>query len=201
MSTRAPVAEKGVEANARLTGVTGALLLVILFFEGLTILRVRELIGLHVFLGALLLPPVLLKTATTSFRFLKYYRGERAYVRRGPPHPILRVTGPLVVISTLGLLVSGIVALLQRSGGMLGIHRLVFIAWFVLMTIHVLGHFFTTARLVYDEWRPGAVQLPGRRARTALIAVVLIVGVAFGAALVPSASTWSRDRHQIAIKR
>jgi hypothetical protein len=53
-------ADRGVEANARRTGSTAAVLLVLLAAEGLTILRVGRLLTWHVFLGMMLVPPVLL---------------------------------------------------------------------------------------------------------------------------------------------
>ena len=77
----------GVLANARLTGVAGAVLLVLLALEGATILRIHALITAHVFLGMLVIPVVLLKTITTGYRFLHYYRGDPDYVRKGPPAP------------------------------------------------------------------------------------------------------------------
>jgi len=40
-----------VEGNARLTGVTGAALFVLLAAEGITILRIHDLITAHVFVG------------------------------------------------------------------------------------------------------------------------------------------------------
>jgi len=50
-------ADRGVEANARLTGSIAAVLLVLLAAEGLTILRVGRLLTWHVFLGMVLVPP------------------------------------------------------------------------------------------------------------------------------------------------
>lgn len=78
-------AADGVEANARLTGSTAAVLFVLLAAEGVTILRVRPLLSWHVFIGMLLVPPVALKIGTTSYRFVRYYRGSPAYRRKGPP--------------------------------------------------------------------------------------------------------------------
>ena len=56
-------------ANARLTAANAAVLLVLLAAEGVTILRVRALLTPHVFIGVVLIPPVLLKMASTSWRF------------------------------------------------------------------------------------------------------------------------------------
>ena len=62
----------GVQANARLTGQTAAILIVLLGIEGMTLVSIRRLITLHVFVGMLLVPPVLLKMCTTGWRFVKY---------------------------------------------------------------------------------------------------------------------------------
>ena len=78
-------ADAGVAANARLTASNAVVLLVLLAAEGVTLLRVRELLTPHVFIGMVLIPPVLLKVASTGWRFARYYRGTPAYRRKGPP--------------------------------------------------------------------------------------------------------------------
>src|SRR6516225_8981823 len=100
-----------VEANARLTGSTAAVLLVLLAVEGFTIFQIGRHLKLHVFVGMLIVPPVLLKTATTGYRFARYYTGSPTYVRRGPPHPVLRVLGPVVGGLTIAVLATGIAVL------------------------------------------------------------------------------------------
>ena len=52
-----------------------AVLLVLLAAEGVTILRVHQLLSPHVFIGVVLIPPVLLKVASTTRRFARYYAG------------------------------------------------------------------------------------------------------------------------------
>jgi hypothetical protein len=49
----------GAEGNERLTAMTGAVLLILLLVECYTILQLGHLLTLHVFLGMLLLGPVL----------------------------------------------------------------------------------------------------------------------------------------------
>ena len=90
----------GVEGNARLTGSVAAVLLVLLAVEGVTIVEVGTLLRVHVFVGMLLVPPVLLKSASTSYRLFRYYTGSAPYVRRGPPPLLLRLLGPAVVVLT-----------------------------------------------------------------------------------------------------
>ena len=115
--TRAQVetADAGVEGNSRLTSATGVVLLVLLAVEGVTVLRVRQLITLHVFLGVVLIGPVLLKSGSTVYRFARYYRGTAPYRGKGPPPLLLRVLGPVVIVTSLLLLGSG-VALLTVAG-------------------------------------------------------------------------------------
>jgi hypothetical protein len=61
-------ADAGVAAaNARLTASNAVVLLVLLAAEGVTILRVRELLTPHVFIGMVLIPPVLLTAHKASF--------------------------------------------------------------------------------------------------------------------------------------
>ena len=63
------------------------------------------------------LPPeydlkALLKTAATGWRMVRYYAGNEPYQKAGPPPTLMRLLGPLVVLSTLGLLASGVVLVL-----------------------------------------------------------------------------------------
>ena len=46
---------QNADGNARITGSVGAAIFVLLFVEGLTVLRVKELISWHVFFGVLLI--------------------------------------------------------------------------------------------------------------------------------------------------
>ena len=105
-------ADAGAAGNARLTAANAAVLLVLLAAEGVTILRVRQLLSPHVFIGVVLIPPVLVKVASTTWRFARYYTGAPAYRRKGPPPVLLRLLGPVVVILTLVLLFSGVGLLL-----------------------------------------------------------------------------------------
>jgi hypothetical protein len=77
--------EAGIVGNARITGTFGAVIFVLLFVEGITVLRVQALISLHAFVGMLLVPFVIVKTASTAYRFVRYYRGHASW--SGPPSP------------------------------------------------------------------------------------------------------------------
>jgi hypothetical protein len=53
--------------------------------------------SLHVFVGLALIPAVLLKLASTGWRFARYYARSRRYVAQGPPQVAMRLVGPLFV--------------------------------------------------------------------------------------------------------
>ena len=88
------------------------MLFVLLAAEGVTILQVGRLITPHVFIGMLLVPPVLLKMGSTPWKFARYYLGTPAYRQKGPPLLALRLLGPFVVVLTLAVFASGIALLL-----------------------------------------------------------------------------------------
>jgi hypothetical protein len=174
----------GVESNARLTGTLAAILLVLLAAEGLTILRIHELITLHVFIGMLLVPPVVLKIGSTGWRFAKYYLGSSEYRRKGPPAMILRLLGPVVVVLTVIVFASGIALIFvshSLRSGLLTVHKASFVLWFGAMTIHVLGHLADTARLAPLDWvRRTRRDVAHAGARTWAITVSIIAGVLLG---------------------
>ena len=90
----------GTEGNAILTSATAIVLTLLLIAEGVTIIRMRGLVGAHMFIGFALIPPVLLKLASTGYRFARYYMRSRAYREKGPPHLALRVLAPVLVATT-----------------------------------------------------------------------------------------------------
>src|SRR5437868_6355079 len=92
----------GSAGNEQLTAAVAAVLIVLLAVEGATLLNLRSLLTVHVFVGMLLIPVIGLKLASTGWRMLRYYRRGEEYVRRGPPHLVLRVlVAPVLVASTL----------------------------------------------------------------------------------------------------
>lgn len=187
-------AEQGVEGNARLTAATGAVLLVLLAAEGVTVLRVRQLLTPHVFIGMMLVPPVLLKVVTTTYRFVRYYAGSPAYRRKGPPPVVLRLLGPFVVASTLVVIGTGIALLfVPRSlrGPMLFLHKASFVLWFGGMTIHVLGHLLETASLAPRDWvRRRRRSTPGATARQWVLVSSVAAGIPLGLVLLDRVGPW-----------
>lgn len=200
MRTRREVAaENGVEGNSRLTAANGTLLTVLLFVEGLTILDVRGLITVHIFVGLLLVGPVLLKLASTGYRFLQYYTRKPAYVRRGPPSPVLRMLGPLVVVSTVAVIGTGALLLTTTPGNagfLVFAHKASFAVWFLLMTVHVLGHLREAAVGTMHELRPARTDPVARRraGRLLALALSLAIGVGVATAFVPAGSSWNNTQ-------
>ena len=180
------------EGNARLTAATAAILLVLLAAEGATIPFIGRLTTLHVFLGLVLVPVVVLKAGSSAWRFTSYYLGRADYVRRGPPPMLLRlVVAPLVIASTAVLFGTGIllVALHPQRGLLLGVHKASFIVWFAAMTAHVLAHVLNVPGLVRRDFRPGQ---RGSAARQLLVAGAVVAGLVAAVALLPEAHAWSQ---------
>ncbi|HJP73988.1 MAG TPA: hypothetical protein VJ914_06955 [Pseudonocardiaceae bacterium] len=186
----------GPAGNARLTAWTGVLLLVLFLIELATLLDVTGLLSWHVVVGVLLVPPALLKTGTTGWRIVRYYTRSAPYRKSGPPPMMLRVLGPLVVLSTLAVLGSGLALLavgpeasLQPFVSVLGyqvsaltLHQASFVIWAVVTGLHTLGRLVPATRLI-----TGRAMVPGTVARvvtlmgiavTATLAAVLIYGAA-----------------------
>ncbi len=186
--------DDGVKANARLTASNAAVLLVLLAAEGVTILRVRQTVSPHVFIGMLLVPPVLLKVGSTGYRFVRYYLGAPAYRRKGPPPVLLRLLGPVVVVLTLVLLFSGVGLLLASQAWLpllVKLHKASFVLWFGAMTVHVLGHLGEMFRLAPRDWlRRSRREVTGAGPRQWLIAASLVAGVMLGFLLLPHIGHW-----------
>jgi hypothetical protein len=178
---------RGAAANARLTAVVGAILLVLLAAEGATIPWIGQLLTPHVFLGLMLIPPVALKMASTGWRFVRYYRRDPAYVELGPPHPFMRfLVAPVTVLTTITLFGTGILLVVEHphGGAILALHKVSFIVWFGAMSLHVLGH----VRSLRPEIM---VRLPGRVLLGGVIALAIAAGVAFAMLELPAAHAWS----------
>jgi hypothetical protein len=192
---RARKDDPGVAGNARLTAANAAVLLILLAAEGVTVLRVRQLLSPHVFIGMVLIPPVLVKVASTTWRFARYYSGAPAYRRKGPPPVLLRLLGPVVVILTLVLLASGVGLLLAGRSWLpllLKVHKASFVLWFGAMTIHVLGHLSEVFRLAPRDWlRRTRREVTGAGLRQWLIAASLVAGVLLGFVLLSRVGSWT----------
>jgi hypothetical protein len=195
-SDRDSIAPANVTGNARLTGTLGAVIFVLLFFEGLTILRVQSLMWLHAFLGMLLVAFVVAKIASTSYRFARYYLGQREYVTKGAPPAFLRLLGPVVTVTTIGVLATGIGALIARDIPWLRFaHKASFVVWFAAMTLHVLGHVRETPALAFADWRRARRrEAPGAPARLAVLMLTVVTGLVLAVLSLHWAHQWQHER-------
>lgn len=189
----------GVAANARLTGGAAAALLVLLALEGATIPFIGRLLGPHIFIGVLLIPPVLLKLGATGYRFARYYMGDPGYRRKGPPPLPMRVLAPGVILTTVALFGTGIALLVQgpHGGSLVAVHKASFFAWFALMSVHVLGHLLEVPRLALPDWcRHGGREaaLAGSGWRLSALAASVLAGIAVALATISLAGPWLSAR-------
>lgn len=182
------------EANARLTAAVGALLLALLAAEGVTVLQVRRLLVLHVFLGLVLVPSVILKIASATWRAVQYYLGSPQYRRKGPPPMVLRLLGPFVVVVTLTVLASGVALLFVSQSArdlVLTVHKASFVLWFGAMALHVLGHVADTASIVpRDFLRRTRRHVRGAPSRQWALVGAVAAGLVLGAVLTPYTGSW-----------
>lgn len=197
----------GPAGNARLTAWTGAILLVLIAVELITLLDVRGLISWHIVVGTVLLPLSLLKTGSTGWRIVRYYSGKKAYREAGPPVAALRILGPFVVGSTLILLASGVLLVLlgpTTSRTLLAtvfgqridwvtVHQIVFLVWGVLVGVHILArlvpmwHIATGSREGHDR------RAAGGSLRVTALLVTLAVAAASAAILLAASHGWRTD--------
>ena len=191
---RRPAPGGGTEGNERLTALTGTILLAGFAAEGVTLLALGRLLTLHVFLGMLLIGPVLLKIASTGYRFIRYYAGTAPYVSKGPPAPFLRVLGPFVILTSLTVLGSGVGLAVAgpHRGPWLLLHKASFVLWFGVMTIHVLAYAWRLPRLLVSG--RGAAALSGTRIRWALVGISLLGGLLIAILTVHLAVPWQVRR-------
>jgi hypothetical protein len=186
----------GADGNERLTALTGAVLLAMLSAEGLTIMARRQLLAAHFFIGMLLIGPVLLKLGSTVYRFFRYYTGSAPYVRKGPPRPLLRLLGPVVIATSVGVIGSGVMLAVTgpRPSIWLLAHKGFFVLWFGAMMIHVFACAPKLPRLLRSgsaaRDRTRAV-LAGAGQRWLLLAGSLAVGLAIATATYHLAAPWT----------
>lgn len=195
LTDRASARTGGVAGNARLTGAVAVALLVLLAAEGVTIPFIGQLLGPHMFIGLLLVPPVALKLASTGYRFARYYTDDEPYVQKGPPPAVLRLLAPGVVLTTLAVFGTGIALLFTGppSNTLIFAHKLSFIAWVALMALHVLGHLLELPRLASADWRrhgPREARLAGAGMRASALAIAIVAGVALGFLALSAGKPW-----------
>jgi hypothetical protein len=197
-STRGRLTGGGTTGNERLTAVTGAVLIGLLAVLGVTILRIRPLLSVHLFVGMLLIPPVLLKLTSTGYRFIRYYTSNPAYRRKGAPPAFLRMLAPLVVLSTTVVLASGVALLFVGPSSrdtLLPIHKVSFFIWLALTALHVVGHLpglpdTLRADFTRSTALGGHRPVAGRDGRMLALAGAIVAGVVLAILVIPEFNAW-----------
>jgi hypothetical protein len=184
-----------VIGNERMTALAGAVLLVLILVELVSAAILHTLLSVHVFVGILLAGPLVVKLGSTGNRFLRYYTGSPAFVRRGPPHLALRVIAPLLIATTLVVIGSGIGLVVtgpSSAGPLLPLHGFSVVAWLPLIAIHVFAHIRRTPHLIADDWSnpSGRSLAPGRGFRLGMNLGALMGGAIAAILLLPVAVPW-----------
>lgn len=186
----------GTAGNELLTIATGAVLIVLLAVIGLTILRIHGLLSVHLFVGLVLVGPLVLKMASTGYRFVRYYTHNPRYVEEGPPPTPLRLIAPIVVISTVVVMASGIALLIggpSSRSTFFPIHKLSFFVWVAFTALHVVGHLPDLWRGLREDygtearWGEGTA---GRSGRAMALASAITLGVVLAILLIPQFGPW-----------
>ena len=192
----------GTAGNERLTALIAVVLLILLAALGVTILRIGQLLNPHMFIGMLLIGPVLAKMGSTGYRFVRYYTNEPRYRAKGPPAPAMRLMAPIVVISTVTVFASGVALLFigPNSRGLLSaLHKGSFIVWIAVTGLHVLGHLAELPAVLLrsgrSEERPWDDHGSGRGARALLLAGSLIGGLVLALLVQSQFGAWAGYHH------
>jgi hypothetical protein len=188
----------GTDGNEELTAATGVVLLLMLAALGVTIVRIGQLLDVHMFIGMLLLGPVVLKMASTGYRFVRYYTHNPAYVRKGPPELVLRLIAPLVVLSTVVVFATGVVLLVGGPGlrhPWVMVHKVSFFVWVGFMALHVLGHLPALPQSIRattrgETGRPWDDYGAGRGARALTLSGSVVLGTVLAIAVIPLFGVW-----------
>jgi hypothetical protein len=200
----------GPAGNAQLTAWTGLLLLALIIVELVTLLDVRGLLSWHVVVGVLITALAALKIASTGWRIVRYYTGNRPYHQAGPPPLLLRILGPLVIAATVAVLGSGLWLIVegpessrQSSATFLGqrldwlsIHQASFLVFAVVAGLHVIARLvpsvvLTTGRI---HRAGGRGRLQGWIPRLAILTAALVAGALAAALILPAASSWRDEQ-------
>ena len=193
-----PRAAAAVERNALITHTAAAVLTILLLAEALTLLDMHGLLHAHMFIGLVLIPPVLLKLASTGYRFARYYTGTAAYRQKGPPRLLLRLLAPVLVATTALIFVSGVWLLLlgHHSDLVLTVHKVSFIVWTGIFGVHFLAYVPTAARSLADTAAAGwtGARVAGSRVAAALALGSVGAGVLVALALLARVDAWHGHR-------
>jgi hypothetical protein len=142
---------------------------------------------------------VLLKLASTGWRFTRYYTGSAPYRLKGVPQLTMRLLAPLLVVATLVLFGSGVAMGILHGQSLLVARRLhgpASVLWLLLIGVHVLVHLKRALISSKEDITTASrASVRGARARTYLLATALAAGVIVGAATLPVQVQWLHLPH------
>ena len=173
----------GVAANERLSALAGGLLYLLLLALAVTILEVQSDLPAHFIVGFILVPPLALKLASAGYRFMRYYTRNPAYRQAGPPPLALRLTAPVLVVSTVVAFASGFELWfygLQLGEVWITVHNLSSVVMLLSGSVHLVGHLRRSGAVAADELRRAAHSR--RSALPWLVVASLGVGLILGLA-------------------
>jgi len=179
--------KSGTHGNELLTIGTAVVLVALLLAEGVTVVQMGGLQDVHMFIGLVLIPPVLLKLASTGYRFVRYYTHAPAYVEKGPPLLALRLLAPVLVLTTVGVFVTGVALMAagHKSDTLLLLHKVFFIVWGVLFGVHFLAYLPRVVRSLRAR-----VRVSGAGIRRALVGGSLAAGLVLALGLLSTIDHW-----------
>jgi hypothetical protein len=183
------------DGNERLTAAVGLVLIVLTLVELATIVfGLQQFLSLHVFVGLVLIPPVLLKLASTGWRFTRYYMRNEAYRLKGAPYLAMRLLAPFLVAATVVVLGTG-VAMGFLHGQALDLARQLHgpasVVWMVLLGIHVLVYLRRAVVSAKEEVAPAArASVGGAKWRTYLLVGAIVAGIGAATGALPAQHRW-----------
>ena len=165
---------------------------------GVTIIQIGSLLWVHLFVGMVLLGPIALKLGSTGYRFARYYTGDPRYRSKGAPWTPLRLMAPVVVVSTVVVMASGVALLVagpSSRDALLPIHKVSFFIWVGFTSVHVLAHLAEVRRGLTAEYgaaaRSGRALVPaGRAGRTLSLTSAVVLGTVIAILLIPEFAPW-----------
>ena len=190
---------QSTKGNQQLTSLTGTLLSPLLGLVFLTGLAMDAYWHVHYAIGFVLIPVVALKIASTGYRAISYYTGRSPYREAGPPELSLRLLAPVLVISTVVALVTGVLLWAQhsRSGTLSTLHTDSAVVCAAAVGIHFLAYITTAARVSIRAVAASPSRLVSLR--VVLVVFTLILGISL-AAVTYGSGTWpARERRPAGI--
>jgi hypothetical protein len=189
------------DGNERLTATVGLVLVVLTVVElGTLLFGLGQFLSLHVFVGFVLIPLLLLKISSTGWRFSRYYTRSEPYRLKGAPQIVMRMLAPLLLAATVVLFASGVAMGILHGDALAvarNLHGPASVIWLVLVGVHVLVYFKRALVSSKEDLEPTSrAEVRGARARTYVIAAAIVAGVVLGLATLPVRGHWLRaHRH------